>query len=88
VPEKARWSYIAARSKSARTDRAMRASKRRYLRWWLRTQAAELARALAGRGRWAPFLALAELRGALVGYFGEYELGQARVAERKWAHVA
>jgi GT2 family glycosyltransferase len=79
---------MAVHRKSVRTDRAMRARNRRYLRWWLRTHAAELARALAGSGRRTPSMVLAELRGALVGYFGEYKRSQARVAGRKRAHGA
>ena len=69
--------------KNARTDPAMDVRNRRYRRWWLRTQARELVCALAGRGRRAPSLILAELRGALVGYFGEYERSEARVSARK-----
>jgi GT2 family glycosyltransferase len=66
--------------KNARIDPAMRGRNLRYRRWWLRTHALELASALAGRGRRPPSLILAELRGALVGYFGEYERSEARVA--------
>jgi hypothetical protein len=69
------------------SDPAMRAAHIRMLRSWLRSKLRELARACVGAGPRKPHLVLAELHGAVVGYFGEYERSQLRVEERKRKHA-
>jgi len=69
--------------KNASADPDMRGRNRRYLRRWLWGRAKALLRGVAGRDGPPPGLVIAELRGALVGYFGEYRRSQDRVARRR-----
>ena len=69
------------------SDPAMRPAHIRMLQSWLRSKLRELARACVGAGPRKPHLVLAELHGAVVGYFGEYERSQLRVEERKRKHA-
>ena len=76
-------SVMALVRKNQGTDPEMRAQRRRLLLWWLSRKLRALVRALLGRGPQAPALVLAEIRGAVKGYLGEYQRSQSRVAARR-----
>jgi GT2 family glycosyltransferase len=65
------------------TDPEMRSRHRRLLISWFRRKLKALVLALSGRGPRPPGLVLAEITGAIKGYFGEYQRSQARVAARR-----
>lgn len=81
-------SIAALMQKNEHSDPTMRRAHRAMLRGWLKSKLRELARSGLGRGPRPPGLILAELHGALVGYFGEYQRSQLRVAERKMRHLS
>ena len=74
--------------KNARADPSMRQRQNRMLRRWFRGMLHQLLLAVARRD--VPCLAnlFAELRGGVVGYLGEYERSQVRIAIRKREHGA
>lgn len=76
-------SIMALVRKNDRADPEMRLRQRKLLLWWGRKMARQLARALVGRGYHPPGFILAEIKGAVIGYFGEYSRSQARMAERR-----
>jgi GT2 family glycosyltransferase len=61
---------------------------RAFIRWWLRRHALRLSKSLLGRGFALPQLVLAEIGGGVIGYAGEYERSQKRIAARKKKGVA
>jgi len=72
--------FMAFLVKCGRADPALRSRHRAMLRWWVFDKAAALARALR-RGRWREVrFTLAEVWGAIQGFFGEYDRSRERVA--------
>ncbi len=76
-------SVAALMRKSIRCAPETRPSQHRFMRWWLRRHAIRLVKALAGRDVSPPRLVLAEILGGIIGYFGEYERSQKRIALRR-----
>ncbi|MCW3797365.1 glycosyltransferase [Sphingomonas sp. BN140010] len=78
------WSWglglMAFLAKSGRTDRALAQRHRAMVRWWFADQLRSLLRALRRGDLTAASFGLAELRGGLMGVWGEYDRSQARVA--------
>ena len=74
--------------KNARTDPVMRRRQNRMLRRWFGGILQQLLLSAIGRDAHRPANLLAELRGGVVGYFGEYERSEARIATRKRTHGA
>ena len=71
--------FMAYAVKSMRTDPAMRPRFRRLIVWWTLWQIRRLARRLRGGHEPVPAgMILAELRGGIVGLFGEYGRSQRR----------
>jgi GT2 family glycosyltransferase len=79
---------MALAQKNRAQDPETRPQHRRFLRWWLKHHARRLSRALLRRGPNPPSFVLAEILGALQGYFGEYQRSTVRVASRKREHGA
>lgn len=81
-------SVAALMRKSIRSGPETRQSQHRFMRWWLRRHLVRLAKALAGRDVSPPGLVLAEIAGGIIGYFGEYERSQKRIALRRQNVIA
>ena len=65
--------------KSRRADPELRGAAQALMRWYARHHLARLAKAVLGAGAVTPRSVLAEIEGAIVGWFGEYERSRARV---------
>lgn len=74
--------------KNMAADTAMRRRHRLLVAWWTKHHVLRLALALAGQGATPASHVWAELLGGAVGFFGEYQRSQARVAQRRKDHPA
>ena len=78
------WSWglglMAFLSKSSRTDRGLRRRHRAMIRWWFADQARAMLSSLRKGDLTRAGFSLAELRGGVMGLWGEYDRSQARVA--------
>jgi glycosyltransferase involved in cell wall biosynthesis len=78
------WSWglglMAFLAKSRRTDLELRRRHRAMVRWWFADQLRSLLRALGRGDRTLAGFRLAELRGGIMGCWGEYDRSKARVA--------
>jgi GT2 family glycosyltransferase len=73
--------FMAFLAKCYRTDPSERARHAKLMRWWLASQAKILGQALRGKHPLPADMVLAEIRGGLVGLFGEYARSERRISK-------
>jgi len=78
------WSWglglMAFLAKSSRTDRQLRSRHHAMIRWWFADQARSLLRSLRRGDLNLAVFNFAELRGGVMGVWGEYDRSKARIA--------
>lgn len=75
--------FMAYVRKHMAADPAMRSRFKGLVRWWLGYQRRNLLASFRGRYPLPPRMVMAELRGGIVGWAGEYKRSQSRMAERE-----
>ena len=79
--------FLAFASKTKRADAAARPSMNEMLRWWFFDQGRRLVSSALGRGDTPASMVLGEMRGGIVGLFGEYRRSQQRSQAEKARHA-